>query len=68
MNEYIQEYIDSIESLNTRKVLAHVFKKIKLDDIEQCNIIQFEQLIVDTEPKSHKEIITTIYVLSSYFK
>lgn len=68
MNAHIQEYIDSVESFNTQKVIRHVFKKINIDNIEKCNLIQLEQLIIDTKPKSPKEIITTIYVISSYAK
>ena len=68
MNDYIQEFIDSTESLNTRKVFMHVFKKIDANNIENCNAIQIEQLIIDSQPNSPKSIITTIYVLSTYAK
>lgn len=68
MSSHIQEFVDSVESLNTRKVFLHVFNKVDIDNIERCNLIQIEQLIIDTKPKSPKEIITTIYVLSSYAK
>ena len=68
MNDYIQEFIDSTESLNTRKVFVHVFKKINADNIENCNPIQMERLIIDSQPNSPKSIITTIYVLSVYAK
>ena len=68
MNDYIQEFIDSTESLNTRKVFMHVFKKIDTNNIENCSPIQMEQLIIDSQQSSPKSIITTIYVLSSYAK
>lgn len=68
MNNYIQEFIDSTESLNTRKVFKHVFNKIDADNIENFNPVQMEQLIIDSQPNSPKSIITTIYVLSSYVK
>lgn len=68
MNDYIQEFIDSTESLNTRKVFMHVFKKIDANNIENCNPVQMEQLIIDSQPNSPKSIITTIYVLSAYAK
>lgn len=68
MNDYIQEFIDSTESLNTRKVFMHVFKKIDANNIENCSPIQMEQLIIDSQQSSPKSIITTIYVLSSYLK
>lgn len=70
MSGYIQEYIDSIESENSRKVAQHIFKKIDVsnDNIEKYNPIQMEQLVLNTKPNSIKEIITTIYILSSYFK
>ena len=68
MNNHIKEYIESIESHNTQKVVQHVFKKVDVDNIEKCNLIQLEQLIINTKPSSPKEIITTIYILSSYIK
>ena len=68
MNDYIQEFIDSTESLNTRKVFMHVFKKIDANNIENCTPIQMEQLIIDSQPNSPKSIITIIYVLSAYAK
>lgn len=68
MNHYIKEFIDSSESLNTRKVLKHIFNKINADNIENNNLIQMEQLIINSQPNSPKSIITTIYVLSSYLK
>ena len=68
MNNYIQEFIDSTESLNTRKVFKHVFNKIDADNIENYNPMQMEQLIIDSQPNSPKSIITMIYVLSAYAK
>lgn len=64
----MQEYIDSIESQNTQKVIKHVFKKINSENIENYNSIQMEQLIINMKPNSPKEIITAVYVLSSYAK
>lgn len=68
MNNDIKQFVDSIESFNSRKVFVHVFKKIGDIDIVKLNAIQLQQLIIDTNPRSHKEIITIIYVLSSYAK
>lgn len=68
MNNYMLEYIDSIESQNTQKVIKHVFKRIEIDNIENCNVIQMEQLILNAKPNSPKDIITMVYILSSYFK
>lgn len=68
MNENMERYISSIESLNSQKVIKHVFKKIDVDNIEHYNLIQIEQLIINATPSSPKEIITMIYVISSYLK
>lgn len=70
MNNYIQEYIDSIESENSKKVSKHIFKRINVDNlsIEDSSIIQIERLIFDANPNSIKDITTIIYVLSSYLK
>ena len=68
MNENMERYISSIESVNSQKVIKHIFKKIDVDGIEHCNLMQMEQLIINASPNSPKEIITMVYVLSSYFK
>lgn len=68
MNNNVERFLNSVESPNSQKVIKHIFKKIEVDDIENYNLIQMEQLIVDSNPNSPKSIITTIYVLSSYFK
>lgn len=68
MNNYMQEYVDSIGSKNTQKVIKYVFKRIDDDNIENYGLMQMEQLILNMKPNSNKEIITIIYVLSSYFK
>lgn len=68
MSENMERYISSIESMNSQKVVKHVFKKTNVEDIENYNPIQMEQLILSASPNSPKEIITIIYVLSSYLK
>lgn len=68
MNENMERFINSIEVENSRKVIHHVFKRVDADNIENCNPIQIEQLILDAKPNSPKEIVTIIYVLSSYIK
>jgi hypothetical protein len=68
VNNKVQQFIESIDVPNTRKVFEHVFNKIDVDNIENCNLIQIEQLIVNSQQSSPKSIITTIYVLSSYAK
>ena len=68
MNENMELYISSIESLNSQKVVKHVFNKIDAEDIENYNLMQMEQTILNASPNSPKEIITIIYVLSSYLK
>lgn len=69
MDNYIQEYIDSIESDNSRKVARHVFKRIDVNEnIENYNLIQLEHLVLGANINSPKDIITIIYILSSYAK
>lgn len=68
MNRYMQEYIDSIESENSQKVIRHVFKRIGKIDIQNYNQIQLEHMILGANVNSSKDIITIIYVLSSYAK
>lgn len=68
MNNNMERFVNSIESPNSQKVIKHVFKKIEAEDIENYNPMQMEQLILNASPNSPKEIITIIYVLSSYFK
>lgn len=68
MSDYVQEYINSIESENSRKVAKHVFKRVSDIDTNNYSLIQLEQLILNAKPNSPKDIITIIYVLSSYAK
>lgn len=68
MNENAERYISSIESPNSQKVIKHIFKKVDVNNIEHYNLIQIEQLIINASPNSPKEIITMIYVISSYLK
>lgn len=67
MNENMERFIDSIESPNSQKVAKFALKKIE-SDIENYSPIQMEQAILDKNPSSQKEIITIIYILSSYAK
>lgn len=68
MNHYMQEFIDSTESKNTQKVIKYVFKRIDENNFENYSPMQIEQLILNMKPNSNKEIITIIYILSSYAK
>lgn len=68
MNNYVQEFIDSVESKNTQKVIRYVFKRINANNIEKYSLMQVEQLILGMQPNSIKEITTIIYILSSYAK
>lgn len=68
MNKNMELFMDSIESLNSKKVMKFVLKDIGDDNIENYNPMEMEQLILDKEPSSYKEVITIVYVLSSYFK
>jgi len=68
MNKHMQEFIDSMESNNTQKVIKYVFKRINENNIENYNSLQMENLILNMHPNSSKEIITIVYILSSYFK
>ena len=67
MNENMERYIDSIESPNSQKVAKFVLKDIE-DGIENYGVIEREQAILHKKPSSPKEIITIIYILSSYAK
>lgn len=67
MNENMERFIDSIESPNSKKVAKFVLKDIE-DGIENYSAIKIEQAILNKCPNSPKEIITIIYILSSYAK
>ena len=67
MNENMERYVDSIESPNSQKVAKFVLKDIE-DGIENYGVIEMEQAILNKKPSSPKEIITIIYILSSYAK
>lgn len=68
MKSNLSEFVNSIDSENTKKVVKFVFKDIDEKNIETYNAVQMEQLILDKNPSSYKEIITIVYILSLYFK
>ena len=63
----IERFINSIESSNSQKVAKYALKNID-DSIENCSMMELEQLILDRKPSSPKEIVTVCYVLGSYSK
>lgn len=63
----MERFIDSIESPNSKKVAKFALKNIN-GDIENYSSMELEQVILDKKPNSPKEIITIIYILSSYAK
>jgi hypothetical protein len=67
VNKSIERFIDSIESPNSQKVAKFALKNV-YEDLENCSPIGLEQIILNKKPSSQKEIITIIYVFSSYAK
>lgn len=67
MNGNVEQFISSIESLNSQKVAKFVLKDVK-ENIESYNQMELEQFILDRNPSSPKEIITVCYVLGTYSK
>ena len=67
MNGNVEQFISSIESLNSQKVAKFVLKDVK-EEIENYSPMELEQFILDRKPSSPKEIITIAYVLSTYAK
>lgn len=67
MNKNIERFIDSIESPNSKKVAKFALKNVD-EDLENCSPMGLEQIILNKKPSSQKEIITIIYVFSSYAK
>lgn len=63
----IKNFINSLESSSTIKVVSSISSNWN-DDLHDYNIIQLEQLILDSKPNSPKAIITICYVLSLYAK
>ena len=67
MNENVERFINSIESPNSQKVAKFALKDVN-ERLENCSPIELEQIILNKKPSSQKEIITIIYILSSYAK
>lgn len=67
MNENMERFIDSIESPNSQKVAKFALKDVD-KNIENCSQMELEQVILNKKPSSQKEIITIIYIFSSYAK
>ena len=67
MNENIERFINSIESPNSQKVAKFALKDVT-ESLENCSSMGLEQIILNKKPNSQKEIITIIYIFSSYAK
>ena len=67
MNENMERFIDSIESPNSQKVAKFALKDVD-ENLENCSLMELEQIILNKRPSSQKEIITIIYIFSSYAK
>ena len=67
MSKNIERFIDSIESPNSKKVAKFALKNVD-EDLENCSQMGLEQIILNKKPNSQKEIITIIYIFSSYAK
>lgn len=67
MNENMERFIDSIESPNSQKVAKFALKDVD-GDIENYSLMDLEHVILNKKPSSQKEIITIIYIFSSYAK
>ena len=67
MNKNMERFIDSIESPNSKKVAKFALKNVD-EDLENCSPIGLEQIVLNKKPSSQKEIITIIYIFSSYAK
>lgn len=67
MNNNMERFINSIESPNSQKVAKFALKNID-GNIESYSQMELEQVILGKNPNSPKEIITIIYILSSYAK
>ena len=63
----VQRFMESIEVLNTAKVVKFVLKDVDAN-IENYNLMELEQFILDLKPNSPKTIITICYVLGLYAK
>ena len=63
----IEQFIESVESQNSQKVVKHVLKNVS-GNIEKFSQVQLEQLILDIKANSPKEIITICYVFGLYGK
>lgn len=66
----IDEFINSIETPNTNKVVraAVINSSHNWNDLPSYNLVQLEDLILDSKPNSQKAITTICYVLSLYAK
>lgn len=67
MNENMERFIDSIESPNSKKVAKFALKDVD-EALENCSPMELERIILNKKPSSQKEIITIIYIFSSYAK
>lgn len=62
---YIQQFLESIDVPNTKKVVKSVLENIT-DRIDRYSFNELEQFILSSNPSSPKAIITICYVLGLY--
>ena len=67
MKASYQDFLETIETHNSRKVFAS-YSKLGEYDYTDCSVEQLEQIILNMKPNSPKAIITICYVLSAYAK
>lgn len=67
MNDNVERFIESIESLNSKKVAKYALKNVD-GNIENYNLMELEQFVLDRQPSSMKEITTVLYIIGSYGK
>lgn len=67
MNKNFDDFINSLNSSNTAKVVRSL-QKIGDYDYSNCTPVDLEQIILEMKPNSPKAITTIVYVLSLYAK
>lgn len=68
ITENMQNFIGSLQSPNTIKVVNALFQQFNNDDFIEYDSVQLEQFMLDLNPNSPKAIITNCYILGLYAK
>ena len=68
MKRYIDDFLQSLESVNSQKTLRTLLNKIDFDniDINTVNELDLQEIVIEARPNSEKAITALLHALKKY--